>query len=454
MTGVLDTQTGAHGREAAHDVGRFNAELDRLTRYRLYEAPEIDALIEAVVKSLSRTVQAARASIWVHDHDGVELGCLCLYDAKADEISSGAVLKASDYPAYFDAFRNSRIVDAHKAGTDPRTREFAVGYLDVLGITSMLDTQISDRNGLKGVVCCEHVGPARTWTPEESAFVASLGDFVGLSMELFEREKISRALERTNERLVEALADAERARAEAESANRLKTQFLANTSHELRTPLNGILGGVAILRHDSSEDARERWLSIIEGSGRWLLNTVSTMLDLAALEDGSIRVKVERFNLLEAVREGVSLGIPPTQECERPSISAEALPATHLEMRSDRQKLVQIVANFVSNAHKFAPESLIRVALSASPLRSDAVRLSVLDNGPGIAEDQREHIFERFRQADGSATRRFGGSGLGLSVCREFANLLEGEVGVENRAGGGAHFWADIPLRSSLDAEG
>lgn len=442
MAGIVERRQNREAKQSAH----FNMELDRLTRFRLEDNPDIDVLLAEVARSLSASVGAARASIWVLDNQHVELGCLCLYDESTGEISSGATLKATDYPAYFEAFRCSRVVNADDARADARTCEFAVGYLDVLGISSMLDTQISDRNGLRGVVCCEHVGPQRQWTQEECAFVASLGDFVGLSMELFEREKITRALERSNERLVEALADAERARAEAEAANSLKTQFLANTSHELRTPLNGILGGVSILRHDHTPEALERWLSVIDGSGRWLLNTVATMLDLASLEDGSITLKVERFNLLDAVREGALLGLPPAADVPVPGVSVEALPVSHLELQTDRTKLLQIIANFVSNAHKFAPDSLMHIDLSTSPERSDAVRVSVIDDGAGVPAQVQGKIFERFRQGDGSSTRRFGGSGLGLSVCREFARLLGGEVGVFNRPQGGAQFWVDIPL--------
>ena len=273
-------------------------------------------------------------------------------------------------------------------------------------------------------------------------------------MELFEREKIARALERSNERLVEALAEAERAKAEAETANRLKTQFLANTSHELRTPLNGILGGVSILRHDQSPEALERWLGVMDSSGRWLLNTVATMLDLASLEDGSITLKVERFNLLDAVRDGAQLGLPPAADVPVPSISVATLPVSHLELKTDRSKLLQIIANFVSNAHKFAPDGLMRIDLSTSPEREDAVRISVIDSGKGVPEDVQTEIFERFRQGDGSPTRRFGGSGLGLSVCKEFARLLGGDVGVVNTPQGGARFWVDIPLEidTPLDA--
>ncbi|MBO6797085.1 GAF domain-containing sensor histidine kinase [Maricaulis sp.] len=442
MADIVERSKNGQARQSAH----FNRELDRLTRFRLEENPGIDRLLEEVVRSLSTSVGAERASIWILDNQHVELGCLCLYDQNTSEISSGATLKASDYPAYFEAFRCSRVVNADDAVTDPRTCEFAVGYLDVLGITSMLDTQISDRKGLRGVVCCEHVGPAREWSEEECAFVASLGDFVGLSMELFEREKIARALERSNERLVEALAEAERAKAEAEAANRLKTQFLANTSHELRTPLNGILGGVSILQHDHSPEALERWLGVIDSSGRWLLNTVATMLDLASLEDGSITLKVERFNLLDAVREGAQLGLPPAADVPVPSVGVETLPVSHLELKTDRSKLLQIIANFVSNAHKFAPQRVMRIDLSPSPEREDAVRISVIDNGKGVPEGDQAEIFERFRQGDGSPTRRFGGSGLGLSVCKAFARLLGGDVGVFNTPQGGAQFWVDIPL--------
>jgi len=426
---------------------RFNAELDRLARFRTQPGHTLAELMEQAVHSVSKTLGVSRASVWFLNEDDTALECACLLEAEAGQVSQGASLEADRYPAYFKAFRESRVIDAHDAITDPRTAEFAVGYLDVLGITSMLDTQISDRHKLRGVVCCEHTASARTWRAEEVSFVAAIGEYIGLALELFERERLNIELERSNARLRAAIASAEAAKTDAEKANRLKTQFLANTSHELKTPLNGILGGVTILRQEHDPEAQGKWLDIIEQSGKWLLYSVNGLLDLAALEDGALRPKYEQIQVPSLIKEAARLAVQPTGLAPDLRFEFSGLPADRLTVRSDSGMLGKIVANFVSNAAKFAPGGPIMVTATPGEIYPTGVRISVLDDGEGLDPDRIEELFERFTQGDGSSSRRFGGTGLGLAICREYAALIGGQVFAANREEGGAVFSVEIPAR-------
>lgn len=449
----MDDMPGIADEESVEDrLRRFNAEMDRLVQFRLEPAHSLDDLMQKAMETLSRSLRVARASVWFLENGDTELVCACLYEAGSGPAPAGARLQATQYPSYFRAFRDSRVIDAHDAVQDRRTSEFASGYLDVLGISSMLDSQISDRQTLRGVICCEHTGAGRTWLPEEVAFVAGVGEYLGLALELIERERLTEELRDANARLQAAILIAEASQKEAEKVNQLKTEFLANTSHELRTPLNGILGGVTILRADDSPEAVEKWLGIIEKSGQWLLNSVNALLDVAALEDGSLTAEYQAVQLPALIEEAARLGLPLSGEQPDPVFDFSALPSHGVSVVVDVRKIRQVIANYVSNAVKFAPGRPVQLVAAPAETIERGIRISVIDQGPGLPPGQEEAIFERFRQGDGSASRPTGGTGLGLAICREFATLFGGEVWAENGDDGGAVFILEFPARPDASA--
>ena len=423
---------------------RFNAELDRLMQVRRNGALSLADFLQTVTSSITRTLDVGRASVWWLEDEGQTLRCASLYEAEADGFSSGHALKAGEYPRYFEAFSRARVIAAHDAPTDPGTREFATGYLDTLGITSMLDAQISNREGLRGVVCCEHTGPPRRWTAEEIAFVGSVADDAGRALELKERGELAEALSQANAELRTAVEAAEAARAEAERANRLQSQFLANTSHELRTPLNGVLGGLAILRSETRPEVREHWFGLIERSGRWLMGTVNSILDMAAIEDGALVLSPSRFELADALA-GAVAGLRPGEDTDRIQLEVEPDIASDGSLYTDRDRLERVVGNLLDNAVKFAPDSPITLRASAGLLMAGGVRIVVEDRGAGVPEDWREAIFDRFRQGDGSTRRAHGGSGLGLAISREYITRMGGQLAYAPRQGGGSVFWFELP---------
>jgi signal transduction histidine kinase len=411
------------------ESGALNAELDRLVlMLRTRSDLTLAEFYAEAVRSLASSLGVARASIWLLSADGSILRCACLYEAESGAVSAGAEIAVADTPAYFRAFREARVIDAEDAHADPRTCEFSKGYLDVLGISSMLDAQISDFSGLRGVVCCEQVGPKRRWRGSEAAFAASVGEYVGFALELNSRAELVR------------VADA--ARAEAERTSRLKSDFLRNTTHELRTPLNGVLGGAAILSEMELSADERVWVNRIRECGESLLGTVTDMLDLAEVEAGRVQVKFAGVSTREVLEEAAVRAVPPGSGRR---VSIEVAPDTPPAIRTDRRHLRQILTHYLSNALKFDPDGEIRLVARPSPVARGGVRFEVVDQGPGVPEAMQEEIFGRFRQADGSINRRFGGIGLGLTIAREFAAALGGAVGVDSTPGEGACFWVDAP---------
>jgi signal transduction histidine kinase len=232
--------------------------------------------------------------------------------------------------------------------------------------------------------------------------------------------------------------------------NRIKSDFLATMSHELRTPLNSIIGFSEILSEsDQLSERQRRFASNIQSSGKMLLGMINDILDLAKIESGKMEIRVEDFSIRD-VCEGLANLARPIAERKNIDLECrldEAIPL----LRQDPGKLRQIIYNLLSNAIKFTPEGG-RVTLKAHA-ESRHVVVSVSDTGIGIAEEDRERIFEKFRQAVGSSheggvlTREHQGTGLGLSIVRELTKLIGGDVHLESCVGQGSTFTVRIPMQ-------
>jgi signal transduction histidine kinase len=236
-------------------------------------------------------------------------------------------------------------------------------------------------------------------------------------------------------------------------SNRLKSDFLATMSHELRTPLNSILGFSEVLQSGNLSDKQTRWVSNIQTSGTQLLNLINDILDLAKIEAGKMQIRLEMFDLAEVNESLVGMFRPLA---EKKNIDLRHVhDATLPIVRQDATKLRQILSNLLSNAIKFTPEGG-RVKLETERA-GDEVILRVHDTGVGIAREDQDLIFEKFRQAANPMTREQGGTGLGLSIVRELAKLLGGDVTLESELGRGSTFTVRLPLalrdESSLAAD-
>ena len=239
----------------------------------------------------------------------------------------------------------------------------------------------------------------------------------------------------------QALAQAKQ---DAEAASQAKSAFLATMSHEIRTPLNGVVGLARLLQDERLDGSRRaEYLAHLADSAKLLSGIVSDVLDLSKIESGHLQVESIDFDLHEVVQGAFAAFAALGQErglAMRCQLDAE-LPQ---QVRGDPVRLRQILANYLSNALKFTERG--EVTVRAQPRPEGRVRLSVQDSGPGVAPALQAKLFEPFLQADSSTTRRFGGTGLGLSICRQLAQLMGGQVGVESDGVGGSVFWAELPL--------
>jgi len=254
------------------------------------------------------------------------------------------------------------------------------------------------------------------------------------------------------DRKVDELAQANMALYES---NRLKSDFLATMSHELRTPLNTILGfSEVLLSGDSLADKQQRWVRNIQTSGDRLLNLINDILDLAKIEAGKMKLRLEEFSIQD-VGDGMLNMFRPLAEKKNIDLRAQVDPGIPL-LRQDMAKLHQILSNLLSNAIKFTPEGgrvVLKAAADPPGVMPHHFILTVTDTGVGIVPEEQELIFEKFRQSGNPLTREHAGTGLGLSIVRELCKLLGGEVTLKSELGRGSTFQVRLPLQLTEESK-
>jgi signal transduction histidine kinase len=248
------------------------------------------------------------------------------------------------------------------------------------------------------------------------------------------------------DRKVDELAQANMALYES---NRLKSDFLATMSHELRTPLNSILGFSEVLQSSNAlNDKQVRWVHNIRSSGEQLLALINDILDLAKIEAGKMQVRVSEFSAYD-VGEGLLAMFRPLAEKKNIDLRSQFAPGIPL-VRQDMVKFQQILSNLLSNAVKFTPEGgRVLLKVESAPGPAGQLVVTVSDTGVGIALEEQELVFEKFRQAGNPLTRQHAGTGLGLSIVRELSKLLGGEVTLQSELGRGSTFTVRLPLQLS-----
>ena len=338
------------------------------------------------------------------------------------------------------AVSERRAISAANVFDDPLLREWWEPARE-LGFTALVALPLETGQGVSGALSFYFDEPHH-FHEEELHLLQLVADELAASAE---RAQVIDAMRRENAALVDEVADLRARIGDAEAAKRLKDEFVANMSHELRTPLNAILGYAYLLSEGqtgplNAEQANA--IGKIDSSATILLHLINDLLDLSHLKlgradlvpapDDAVRIARRAIEAAGAPPEGVQFSLDTTNQ--------------EIPITTDGEKAAKILQNLLSNAYKFTREGRITMRIRRTEGAHAAVEWLVTDTGIGIPEEQQEAIFDEFRQVDGSSTRLYGGTGLGLALSRRLAEALGGAVELESTPGSGSTFVLRLPV--------
>ena len=314
-----------------------------------------------------------------------------------------------------------------------------------LGFRALVALPLQTSAKTLGAVCFYFADPGG-FTKDRRGTLRIVADQMAATAE---KASLITELRRTNAALVEANAELERQYLAVIEAKRVKDEFLANISHELRTPLTAVMGYIALMQEGLSgplTPEQDRDLEQVSGASERLLALIDDLLEMTTLKRGGLEAKIEEFDPREPMRAAVAAA---RGRREQVTLRVEEPDVFLPPMKSDRRKIEKVLVTLLGNAYKFTHTGQVRVGVA---VRNGRVSYGVADTGIGITPDLQDSVFEEFRQADGSATRKYGGTGLGLALSRRLARLLGGDLTFRSKPGEGTIFTVDLPLETDAEA--
>jgi signal transduction histidine kinase len=314
-----------------------------------------------------------------------------------------------------------------------------------LGFRALIALPLQTARGVLGTVTF-YFAEAGAFSPERKGLLRLVA---GQMAATAEKAALIDQLRRANAALTESKGELEHQVLAVLEARRVKDEFLTNITHELRTPLTAVMGYLALLQEEYSGPLTEHQrtdVALAREASERLLGLIDTLLEMTTGTQPSA-VRLERFDPREPIRDAVA-----TTRGRSAATALELLdPGNPVPfMRSDRAKITKIIGCLLDNAYKFTTAGTVTISLEVGEGRAV---YRVCDTGVGVPHDAQGVVFDDFRQADGSLTRRYGGAGLGLTLARRFARLLGGDITLESVPGEGATFTVDLPLECDLVAE-
>ena len=421
----ISNRTLAVEEEATRNArtARQNAAYSHLTKQQYQGTESKKAILHEVTKSTAIALEIDRVRIWMFDKLLATAVCASLYERDSNVHHSGVEITLTQFPQYFKAITEARVLTAVPACNDPRFSEICGTDLCPHPGTSLMFAPIRIANRLVGVMSCEMVGKERKWFSDEENFVASMADFTALV--LGECELV-------------------RAKEAAEQSERAKTTFLANMSHELRTPLNAVIGFAQLLSYDQQEPLTEAQRECVDNilKGGWhLLDMITDLLDLSFVENGRLQLSLSGVDIGPILSECMDL---VSTQADSRSIRIECSTEGCDEglVWADPARLRQAILSLLSNAVKYNQIGGM-LSITCAPLPDGTIRVLIRDSGKGISAEQLVQLFVPFNRLDASQNA-ISGVGAGLVLTKRLVEMMGGSIGVESEVGVGTSFWIDL----------
>ncbi|MEP7002623.1 MAG: GAF domain-containing sensor histidine kinase [bacterium] len=338
-----------------------------------------------------------------------------------------------------EAAAERRVIEVPDVMSDPSLEDWAE-VASELGFRAIVALPLQTGDGVLGAVAF-YFGRAGTISAETRSLLRMVADQMAATAQ---KARLIDDLRRANAALLESNAELERQYAALLDARRAKDEFLANISHELRTPLTAVMGYLSLMEDGLAGPVtpeQRKHLSQVKTSSHHLLGLIDDLLELTTLKRGGQELSLTAFDIREPLHDAIS--------ATRGRAEGVALrvsePESPVMMVSDHRMIAKMLIAVLSNAYKFTRTGEVRVSVTT---RGGRAVYRVADTGIGIPESMQAQVFEEFRQVDGSTTRRYGGSGLGLSLAQRIAHLLGGEIYLESAPDEGSTFRVELPLES------
>jgi len=411
-------------------IQRYQHNLSQVA-WNIRRTLNLDVIWQKTVNGLGETLGVARCLI-------------CPYEPGYDSITVTAEYRQPDaLPAI-----HTQLAVCHNTsiGAVLSTQQPAVIPAPTLGLDAhdppVLAIATCHKDQPNGLILLQYGAPEREWLPYEISLIQELANQIGTDIshaKLYaESQNLATELRAANDRLRQKHQELEEARKQAEEASRLKSEFLANTSHEIRTPLNGMLGFLKLVMDGMADDPEEQAEFIQEAyrSAVHLLNIINDILDIAKIEAGKMQLDLDPVNLDDLMNDVTNF---TRSQVQQKSLSFEIhTPAIRdpVILYGNYQRLLQVMLNLVGNAIKFTHEGGITITAEVIPEKTivqgqekpGLVKIGVADTGIGVSLEKQDKLFQNFSQIDGSRTRQYGGTGLGLVISQKLIEAMGGVV--------------------------